>query len=159
MSNDAVIQPDSQMPDQDEQLTQQDTLISRGVEDPLDEGYVAPDHWSVAQGFGNTPAEMAQGETIEQRIKQEEPEEDPKKLTGPWNPTGEKRQVGGRRAGRLINVDGDMIDVEVSDGGAATPVSIPVLDPTGYYEDYAPEGWTPTPTPSATEEHGESEGH
>lgn len=128
MSNDAVIQPDSQMPDQDEQLTQQDTLISRGVEDPLDEGYVAPDHWSVAQGFGNTPAEMAQGETIEQRIKQEEPEEDPKKLTGPWNPTGEKRQVGGRRAGRLINVDGDMIDVEAESiaadvgiaGGAAS---------------------------------------
>lgn len=128
MSNDAVIQPDSQMPDQDEQLTQQDTLISRGVEDPLDEGYVAPDHWSPAQGFGNTPAEMAQGETIEQRIKQEEPEEDPKKLTGPWNPTGEKRQVGGRRAGRLINVDGDMIDVEAESiaadvgiaGGAAS---------------------------------------
>lgn len=128
MSNDAVLQPDSQMPDQDEQLTQQDTLISRGVEDPLDEGYTAPDNWSAAQGFGNTAAEMAQGETIEQRIKQEEPEEDPNKLTGPWNPSGEKRQVGGRRAGRLVNVDGDMIDVEAESiaadvgiaGGAAS---------------------------------------
>ena len=60
---------------------------------------------------------------------------------------------------KVAAAPGDMIDVEVSDGGAATPVSIPVLDPTGYYEDYAPEGWTPTPTPSATEEHGESEGH
>lgn len=128
MSNDAVIQPDSQMPDQDEQLTQQDTLISRGVEDPLDEGYTAPDNWSPAQGFGNTPAEMAQGETIEMRLKQEEPEKKPNALKGPWNPSGEKRQVGGRRAGRLVNVDGDMIDVEAESiaadvgiaGGAAS---------------------------------------
>lgn len=53
---------------------------------------------------------------------------------------------------------GDMLDVELSDGSETTPVSVPVLDPTGYYEDFAPEGWTPTPTPSESEG-GESEGH
>ncbi|WP_068261277.1 hypothetical protein [Janibacter limosus] len=53
---------------------------------------------------------------------------------------------------------GDMIDVEVSDGTDSTPVSIPVLDPTGYYEDYAPEGWTPTPTPSESHD-SEAEAH
>lgn len=53
---------------------------------------------------------------------------------------------------------GDMIDVEVSDGTDSTPVSIPVLDPTGYYEDYAPEGWTPTPTPSESHD-SEAEDH
>ena len=60
----------------------------------------------------------------------------------------------------LTEVDaapGDMIELDVSDGGATTPVNTPVLDPAGYYEDYAPEGWTPTPTPSA--EHEEEEGH
>lgn len=56
------------IPDESEQLDQlqpEDSLIDRGVDDVLDEGYVAPDNWSPAQGFGNTAAEMAQGETIE----------------------------------------------------------------------------------------------
>lgn len=52
---------------------------------------------------------------------------------------------------------GDMVTVEVSDGTESTPVLTPVLDPTGYYEDYAPKGWTPTPTPSASE--STEEGH
>lgn len=65
------------MPDESEQLDQLqpgDSLIDRGVEDVLDEGYITPEHWSPAQGFGNTPAEMRQGETLEMRLKQEEPE-------------------------------------------------------------------------------------
>ena len=53
---------------------------------------------------------------------------------------------------------GDMVDVELSDGSDTTPVSVPVLDPTGYYEDFAPEGWTPTAT-SGESEGGEAEGH
>lgn len=53
---------------------------------------------------------------------------------------------------------GDMIDAEVSDGSETTPVSVPVLDPAGYYEDYAPKGWTPTPGPTKADE-GASEGH
>ncbi len=53
---------------------------------------------------------------------------------------------------------GDMTDAEVSDGSETTPVSVPVLDPAGYYEDYAPEGWTPTPGPTKADD-GESEGH
>ena len=95
------------IPEESEQLDQlqpEDSLIDRGVDDVLDEGYVAPDNWSPAQGFGNTAAEMAQGETIEMRIKQEVPEvsddgED-------WNPTKEPRQVGKIRAGRLVDAKG-----------------------------------------------------
>lgn len=51
-----------------------------------------------------------------------------------------------------------MTEVEISTGGSTTPVSVPVLDPAGYYEDYAPEGWTPTPT-ETHEESEESGGH
>lgn len=53
---------------------------------------------------------------------------------------------------------GDMTEVEISTGGSTTPVSVPVLDPAGYYEDDAPEGWTPTPT-ETHEESEESGGH
>lgn len=109
------------------QLSQADSLIDRGVDDPLDEGFVAPDHWSPAQGFGNTPAEMAQNETIEQRLPQEEPEPDPNAPVYHWNPHQENRQVGSKRAGRLVagghepGTDGQSVasDVGIS-GGAAS---------------------------------------
>lgn len=108
-------------PDLSEQLDQMspaDTLIDRGLADALDEGYTPPDHWSPAQGFGNTAAEMAQGETIEQRMGQELPEEDPKKLRGKWNPSGETRQVGSKRSGRLVGGQ-DIAATDVGIDGAA----------------------------------------
>ncbi|SER56229.1 hypothetical protein SAMN05443377_102167 [Propionibacterium cyclohexanicum] len=88
--------------DQLAQLSPADSLIDRGVADPLDEGYIAPDHWSPAQGFGNTPAEMERGETIEQRLPQEEPEAASDAPERDWNPHRENREVGSRRAGRLV---------------------------------------------------------
>ncbi len=103
-----------------EQLQASETLIDRGVDDVLDEGYVAPDAWSPAQGFGNTLAEMREGETLEMRIKQELPEHDPHRLEGKWNPLYEDRQVGASRAGRLVHGDGTVgRDVGFS-GGAAS---------------------------------------
>lgn len=93
------------------QLSPADSLIDRGVADPLDEGYIAPDHWSPAQGFGNTAAEMARNETIDQRISQEEPEPDPNAPEQHWNPDREPRQVGSKRAGRLVAAGGG-IDAE-----------------------------------------------
>lgn len=114
------------VPDESEQLDQlqpDDSLIDRGVKDVLDEGYIAPDNWSPAQGFGNTPAEMRQGETIEMRMKQEEPERPPSQAD--WNPHREKRQVGAERAGRLMSVQGigreDTLGIDVGiSGGAAS---------------------------------------
>ena len=76
---------DPSLPDESEQLDQlqpEETLIDRGVDDVLDEGYVAPEKWSPAQSFGNTAAEMRHGETIEQRLAQEEPDVAP--ATGSW---------------------------------------------------------------------------
>ena len=95
------------IPEESEQLDQLqpgETLIDRGLDDILDEGYIAPDHWSVAEGFGNTVAEMRQGETLEQRIAQEEPEVEV--LDEDWNPNHEPRQVGSIRAGRLVDPHG-----------------------------------------------------
>lgn len=115
------------MPDESEQLDQLqagDSLIDRGVDDVLDEGYIAPDRWSPAQGFGNTPAEMRQGETIEMRLKQEQPEPNPEE--DDWNPNQEPRQVGRERAGRLMAVQGSdgeshQLGVDVGySGGAAS---------------------------------------
>ena len=106
-----------------EQLQQADTLIDRGVDDVLDEGYIAPDNWSPAQGSGNTPAEMRQRENLDMRVKQEEPEAEAPD-DSPWNPDGESREVGSVRAGRLVRTgerDHESVAFSVGiHGGAAS---------------------------------------
>ena len=105
---------DPTMPDESEQLDQlqaDETLIDRGVADVLDEGYVAPEKWSPAQSFGNTRAEMRHGETLEQRIAQEEPDVAPERVK--WRDDGDdNRQVGNHRAGRLVDADGGYGDFD-----------------------------------------------
>ena len=99
---------DEAVPEESEQLDQlqaDDSLVDRGVADVLDVGYVTPERWSPAQGFGNTPAEMQRGETLEQRMAQEVPEAVPDDT--PWNPDPtESREVGRLRAGRLVDANG-----------------------------------------------------
>lgn len=95
---------DEMVPDGSEQLDQLEfdrSLIDRGVADPLDEGYIPPDDWSVAEGFGNTAAEMRQGETLDQRIKQEMPEQE-RRFEGEEL---DDHEVGRRRAGRLVDAN------------------------------------------------------
>lgn len=90
--------------DDEDQLQPDDTLVDRGVDDALDEGYSAPEKWSAAEGYGNTPLEEERGETIEQRMKQEVPEEDPYAAAGD-NPEHVGGEVGSERAGRLVAED------------------------------------------------------
>lgn len=127
---------DEFVPDESEQLDQlspETSLVDRRVDDPLDEGYVAPDHWSPAEGFGNTAAEMREGETLEQRLKQEVP--DVGEDSGDGLADGELTEgdlndgeVGDRRAGRLVDAnegylgedtEKDLVGEEVGIDGAA----------------------------------------
>ena len=86
------------------QLQPSDTLDDRGLDDILDEGIVTRERWSPGEGFGNTRAEMRQGETLEMRIAQEEPET----VSPPWDDDDlDDREVGDRRAGRLWSDDTD----------------------------------------------------
>jgi hypothetical protein len=98
--------------EQSEQLSQgqpNDTLDDRGVEDVLDEGLSPPEKWSPAQKFGYTAEEMREGETLDQRLAQEEPDVEPD-LEGDPLDDGE---VGDRRAGRLVDPDAGIgIDTE-----------------------------------------------
>lgn len=60
--------------EQPDQLEPDRSLVERGIEEPLDEGYAPSDRWSTAEKYGTTAAEEAAGETLEQRLEQEEPE-------------------------------------------------------------------------------------
>ena len=91
--------------DEDQPQGEGDSLVdARGLAEPLDEGYSPPERWSVAEGFGNTPYEEEVGETLDQRIAQEEPELDPyvQAAEEDEDVTGE---VGTVRAGRLVDAD------------------------------------------------------
>ncbi|MDT5149671.1 MAG: hypothetical protein QOI01_1404 [Mycobacterium sp.] len=104
--------------DDDDQLTQEDTLIDRGVDDLLDEGYSPPDRWK----------EPRDNETLDELLSEEEP--DPAmQLDDPDEPDEQSGndEVGDLRAGRLVapdegfgeDTEKDLIGSEVGIDGAA----------------------------------------
>lgn len=106
--------------DDDDQLSQEDTLIDRGVDDILDEGYSPPEKWK----------EPRDHETLDELLSEEEP--DPAMQLGEDDPSAdfaEDDEVGDRRAGRLVapdegvNADGEseLLATDVGiDGSAAS---------------------------------------
>ena len=62
--------------DDEDQPGAEDSGQPDDVEDELDRGYSPPDRPSP--DYGNTPWEEAHGETLEQRLEQEEPDPDPR---------------------------------------------------------------------------------
>lgn len=94
-----------------DQLQPQDTLDDRGVDDILDEGISPPEELRGSRAKGVTPAEAVEGETIDDRIRQEEPEvwedahaeSDAEILDGPVG-----GEVGEERAGRLMAIGEDV---------------------------------------------------
>jgi len=109
--------------DDEDQLQPEDTLVDRGTEDLLDEGYSPPDRPRGVESFGTTAAEQAQGESIEQRMLQEEPDpasyfddplaDDERDMVGGDDPDAVAaeddflgdREVGDARSGRLVAPD------------------------------------------------------
>ena len=101
------------LPEQSENLDQlqpEDTLEDRGVDDILDEGISPPESYR-GEGFGTTADEALDGETLDQRLAQEEPEPDP------YEEVGEQvgGEVGRERAGRLVDPDGGLGEDTESD--------------------------------------------
>ena len=88
-------------------------LVDRGVEDVLDEGFSPPEQWSSAERFGNTREEQREGESFEERLRQEVPEEQPVFGADPESPLSvpveddilDDGEVGDERAGRLVHLD------------------------------------------------------
>lgn len=92
-------------PEDQPQSTGDSQADDRGLEEPLDEGYSPPEKWSPGQGFGNTPYEEAVGETLDQRIAQEEPEPDPYLSAAQETEDLDDGEVGDLRSGRLVATD------------------------------------------------------
>lgn len=108
---------DYSVDDEDQPQGDGDSLVdNRGLTEPLDEGYSPPEKWSVAEGFGNTPYEEAVGETLDQRIAQEEPEPDPYVAAATVSEDLQDGEVGELRSGRLVAPDqgiGEDVDAQL----------------------------------------------
>ncbi|GAA3295946.1 MULTISPECIES: DUF5709 domain-containing protein [Dactylosporangium] len=130
-------QTDSWDPDPDDegQLSAEDTLSDRGLDDSLDEGYSPPEKPRGVTAFGVTQAEAEQGESLDLRLRQEEPDtldqldDDDYGRTTESGEFFDEGEVGDRRAGRLVAPDEgygeddekDEVGSDVGiDGGAAS---------------------------------------
>jgi hypothetical protein len=118
--------------DDEDQPSNLEDLGDPDVDDPLDRGYSPPEKWSAAQGYGNTPYEEAAGESLDQRLAQEQDEPDPYEEAERSESPDETDelvddQVGDQRAGRLVEPDqglgedteSDLVADDVGIDGAA----------------------------------------
>ena len=119
-----------------------DTLIGAPGDDPLDRGVVPPERWSAGVRYGDTAAEQSEGESLDQLLAEEEPDDsldfdddEPEDFEGD-DDAGDEDVDGlllddgpDPRAGRLVAEDEgahpdeeeDLVARDVGiDGGAAT---------------------------------------
>ncbi|MDG6102597.1 hypothetical protein Daura_42260 [Dactylosporangium aurantiacum] len=133
-------------PDDEGQLSAEDTLSDRGLADALDEGYSPPEKPLGLNAFGVTQAEAQRGESWDRRLRQEEPDPVARLDLDDYGTTTESdeffdaEEVGDRRAGRLVAPDEgwgedeekDEIGSDVGiDGGAASAeeAAMHIIDP------------------------------
>jgi hypothetical protein len=114
----------NEIPDESEQLDQlepQRSLVDRGVDDVLDEGYSPPERYSQLIREG-------EHETLDERLEEEIPEPDPY-ASEDQDEILDDGEVGEERAGRLVDpnegigpdVESDLVGNDVGiDGGAAS---------------------------------------
>ncbi len=118
--------------DDEDQPSNVDGLPDPDVADELDRGYSPPENWSAGQRYGNTPYEEATGESLDQRIAQEDPEADPYAEADLEDDAEGSEdlvdgEVGDQRAGRLVDPDQglgedsekDLVGEDVGIDGAA----------------------------------------
>jgi hypothetical protein len=120
--------------DDDDQLSKEDTLIDRGVDDVLDEGYSPPEKWK----------EPRDDETLDELLSEEEPDpamqlDDEDSGADVSEAFSEEDEVGDHRAGRLVapdegvNVDdeSDLLATDVGidgSGASAEEAAVHVID-------------------------------
>jgi hypothetical protein len=153
--NDDADETEIWTPDDEGQLSAEDTLEDRGLDDALDEGYSPPERPRGLDAFGTTAAEQEQGESLDQRLRQEEPDPasdadldaprsrsdyDDDEARSEADEFFEDDQVGDERSGRLLAPDeGYMSDLEKDevaedagiDGGAASAeeAAVHIIEP------------------------------
>jgi hypothetical protein len=123
--------------DDEDQPSNLEGLPDDDVEDELDRGYSPPEKERGTDAFGTTAYEQSLDETIDQRIRQEEP--DPNTAYGaPENESGlDEERVGGDDPDSIAAEDDWLGDHEVGDERAGRLVA----DDEGAHEDDEKQVW------------------
>jgi len=104
--------------DESDQLDASDTLDTRNVADPLDEGISPPERPWIGDGWGVTAREQAEGDSLDRYLAREVPDvaaDDGDGIGDTSDTDGEPwdDEVGTDRAGRLVAADrGDGQDTD-----------------------------------------------
>jgi hypothetical protein len=114
----------------EDQLQPDDTLDDRGVDDVLDEGMSPPERPSREMARGITAREDAEGESLADRLEQEEPDptaeidhtpqaqrDELEDGDGDGSDPSDGFEVGDERTGRLTESEGDLSDDVAQDVG------------------------------------------
>jgi hypothetical protein len=128
-----------------------DTLSGAPGDDPLDRGVVPPERWSAGIRYGTTETEQESGESLDQLLAEEEPEDDEDYEDIAGDDDAGDEDVDGLllddgpapRAGRLVAEDEgaheddeeDLVATDVGiDGGGATAeeAAIHIVDEDDY---------------------------
>jgi hypothetical protein len=107
--------------DPEDQLEAEDTLDDRGIDDILDEGWSPPDREPTHLKHGMTRDEQRQGESLDERLAEEEPDVDPYADDNDYG-------TADPRAGRLVapdeglgeDIDKDEIAEDIGIDGAGS---------------------------------------
>src|SRR5882757_6816203 len=108
---DDVYQPDgSEIREDTGPLDPEDTLLDRGLQEALDEGYSPPERPYAVEDTGTTGSEQHTGESLDQRLRREVPDEQPPDGDGLGDSTDSDGELldpeaGGPRSGRLVSPD------------------------------------------------------
>jgi len=87
--------------------------------DPLEDGIDPPEHWAAADRFGTTPREQREGESLDQKLSEEQPDVEP--------PGMPERPVAATPASQLSesldDVEGDVEPVAPVEASGGVPAS------------------------------------
>jgi hypothetical protein len=111
-----------ELPEDDGVLDPADSLETDDLaSDPLDTGVVASDRAPASERYGVTLAEARAGETLDQRLAQEEPEDADAPDTGRAGRLVSQDEGEDRREGRDVTAASEIFGRDVGiDGGAAS---------------------------------------
>ena len=89
-----------------------DTLSGAPGDDPLDRGVVPPERWSAGVRFGTTGAEQTEGESLDQLLAEEEPDDTLDETEDEEDKYGDERleDIAGDEDAGDEDVDGLLLD-------------------------------------------------
>jgi Family of unknown function (DUF5709) len=140
-SYDPATTPEGESPDPEDEgvLDASDTLEGDPGDDPLDQGIIPPDRWSAGQRYGTTEEEQRAGESLDQLLAEEEPDQDPYADDEPPEEASRDARFGAGTDGTDENAGDEDVDGLLLDDGPDPRSGRLVAEDEGAHPDEEPD--------------------